>query len=126
MSDVIKDYIAEYKAIHDAGKTAGRHYTDSVDQIKMLKRKGRNSEAISILLDSVAATEAESKRGGAGWGVAPWYYEQLAILFRKEKKIQDEIAILERYMAQPKAPGVGPAKLAKRLQKAKEVAAKSK
>jgi hypothetical protein len=56
--------------------------------------------------------------------VAPWYYEQLAILYRKEKQYQQEVAILERYASKPKAPGVGPEKLAARLEKAKELLTK--
>ena len=66
----------------------------------------------------VAETEAEARANGPRWGVAPWYYEQLAIIYRKEKQYGDEVAILERYASQPKAPGVGPEKLAKRLEKA--------
>lgn len=63
------------------------------------------------------ATEAEAEREGGGRGVAPWYYEQLAIVYRKMKRPADELAVLERYESQPKAPGAGPAKLAKRLAK---------
>ncbi len=83
----------------------------------------RNAEAIALLLELVDATENESKQAGPGWGVAPWYYEQLAILYRREGGCNDEVTILERYQAQPKAPGVGPAKLAERLLKARELVA---
>ena len=58
---------------------------------------------------------------GKGWGVAPWYYEQLAIIYRKMKNFQAEIDILERYKKQEKAPGIGPSKLAARLIKAREL-----
>jgi len=47
-----------------------------------------------------------------------WYYEQLAILYAKQKDRTTEIAILERYDSQRHAPGVGPSKLAARLEKA--------
>ncbi len=53
--------------------------------------------------------------------MASWYYEQLAILYRKEKQYDNEVEILERYERQPKAPGAGPEKLADRLMKAREV-----
>ena len=53
------------------------------------------------------------------WGVAPWYYEQAAIIYRKLDDASAEISILERFMAQRHAPGVGPGELALRLQKAK-------
>jgi hypothetical protein len=107
-----------------AGSVDGKHYTDSVERVKQLKRDGKNSEAIAILLESVNATEAESTFAGEGWGVAPWYYEQLAILYRKEKQYRSEVEILKRYENQPKAPGVGPEKLAARLIKAQELLAK--
>jgi hypothetical protein len=68
--------------------------------------------------------EAESKVGGQDWGVAPWYYEQLAILYRKGKDYSKEVEILERYEAQSKAPGMGPEKLALRLIKARGLASK--
>jgi tetratricopeptide (TPR) repeat protein len=94
------------------------HYSDYVELVKKLKQEKRYSEAIELLLKLVDDTETEAK--AKGWGVAPWYYEQLAIIYRKEKRYSDEIAILERYEAQQKAPGEGPKKLAERLKKAKE------
>ena len=51
-------------------------------------------------------------------GGAAWYYEQLAILYGKQKRPREELGILERYAAQRHAPGVKPAKLAERLEKA--------
>lgn len=110
--------------IHQAGSADGRHYTDSVETVKELKREGRHQEAIAILLESVNSTETESDFAGEGLGVAPWYYEQLAIIYRKERQYQNEVEILERYASQPKAPGAGPQKLAERLKKAKELLAK--
>ncbi|WP_286241156.1 hypothetical protein [Neptuniibacter halophilus] len=105
--------------IRDAGSTAGKHYTDHIETIKQLKREGKNQEAIVLLLDCVEATESQSEHAGEGWGVAPWYYEQLAILYRKERQFDKEVKILERYDSQPKAPGAGPKKLAERLVKAR-------
>jgi len=42
----------------------------------------------------------------------------LAILYGKQKRPREELGILERYAAQRHAPGVKPAKLAERLEKA--------
>jgi hypothetical protein len=103
----------------ESGGESESHYTDSIGEIQRLKREGRDEQAIALLLQAVDATERESQEKGPGWGVAPWYYEQLAVLYRKEKRFADEVAILERYAAQEKAPGVGPQKLAERLEKAK-------
>lgn len=99
----------------------GDHYTDYVERVKQLKSEKKNEEAIQLLLKLVDETEKEAESQGHGWGVAPWYYEQLAILYKKEKQHDDEIKILERYKRQPKAPGAGPKKLADRLIKAYEV-----
>ena len=110
------------ESIKSAGSTDGVHYTDTVETIKQLKRESRHEEAAALLIQSIEATERESRFAGEGWGVAPWYYEQLAIIYRKDKRYEDEVAILERYKAQPKAPGSGPAKLKERLSAAKKLA----
>jgi len=97
------------------------HYTDCVEIVKKLKADGNFDEAIPILIKAIDQTENESRKMGKGWGVAPWYYEQLAIIYRKMKNFQAEIDILERYKKQEKAPGIGPSKLAARLIKAREL-----
>lgn len=65
----------------------------------------------------VLATEAESKTEQRG--VAPAYYEKLAIIYRKQNIKEDEINILERFAKQQHAPGVKPSKLLDRLEKLK-------
>ena len=121
---VVNEINSKMAETRRAGSVDGQHYTDSVETVKQLKREGRYQEAVALLLQSVDATEAESKFAGEGWGVAPWYYEQLAIIYRKEKQYKKEVEILERYASQSKAPGVGPQKLAERLKKAKELVAR--
>ncbi|MDT8342157.1 MAG: hypothetical protein RQ751_11655 [Longimicrobiales bacterium] len=97
------------------GHVDGQHFTGHVDTVKQLKREGRLDEARDLLLRLVEATEEEARANR--WGVAPWYYEQLAIIYRKLKQPQNELVVLERYDRQPKAPGAGPSKLAERLAK---------
>ena len=120
------EFNAEQERRRKAGSVEGAHYTDYVEKVKQLKREKKHDEAIKLLLRLVDATESESKFAGPGWGVAPWYYEQLAILYRKEKRFDDEVEILERYESQPKAPGAGPSKLAERLEKARKLSATEK
>ncbi len=91
----------------------GAHYTEFVPLIEWLKGHGREEEAISILLKLVDQVEGESER--TGLGVAPWYYEQLAILFRKQNRFPEEVMILERFERQRKAPGASVQKLIDRL-----------
>lgn len=100
-----------------AGRIRGRHYTDYVEDVKSFRRSNQDEPAERLLLELVDATEEESRIRGTG--VAPWYYEQLAIIYRKRKDPSAEVAVLERYTSQPHAPGAGPTKLAERLMKAR-------
>ncbi|MDP1563581.1 MAG: hypothetical protein Q8M16_19555 [Pirellulaceae bacterium] len=102
-----------------AKSVAGGHYSDYVASVKQLKSENQNEKAIKLLLRLVAKIEKEAQLKGDGWGVAPWYYEQLAIIYRKEKQYENEVKILERYECQPK--GAGPDKLSLRLLKAREI-----
>jgi len=98
------------------------HYTDALGTIKALKRAGQDDELERVLVWCVESTEVESKAEGSG--VAPYYYEGLAKLYRKQKDYQAEVRILERFARQTHAPGVKPEKLLKRLQRARELAAR--
>jgi hypothetical protein len=99
------------------GFVRGRHYTEYVEYVKALRRSGREVEAERLLLELVDATEAEAR--AEKWGVAPWYYEQLAISYRKQGNPQGEVDILERYARQTSAPGSMPPELITRLEKAR-------
>jgi len=109
-----------------AESSSGGHYTEYVERIKQLKAEKKNEEAVKLLLKLVDEIEKEAKSQGEGWGVAPWYYEQLAILYRKEKQYDNEVGILERYQRQAKAPSAIPGKLAERLVKAQELRNKNR
>ncbi|MDE0495984.1 MAG: hypothetical protein OXH86_01390 [Acidimicrobiaceae bacterium] len=82
-----------------------------VDSVTNLKRQERYDEALTILEGCMAAEEAHIG------GVAPWYYEQAAIIHRKKKDRAAELGVLRRYAAQPHAPGALPPKLLARLAK---------
>jgi hypothetical protein len=98
----------------------GRHYTTYVSEVKNLKKSGKLEEVEKLLLELIAATEAESV--AEGFGVAPWYYEELAKVYRKQKEYAKEVAILERFAAQKHAPGAKPPRLLERLEKARHLA----
>lgn len=55
------------------------------------------------------------ERDSAQLPVAPWYYEQLANLYRRADRAGEERALLERYMRQPHGAGVKAARLEARL-----------
>ena len=95
------------------GFVDGRHYSAYVVEVRRLKRVGDLDGAKELLLRLVDASEAEAE--GGGWGVDPWYYEQLAIIYGQKKQPADELAILERYERQAGAPGMISERLAKRL-----------
>jgi hypothetical protein len=84
------------------GYYRGHHYTAYVDEVKELKRSGELAAVEHLLLRLVEAVEAEAKANC--WAVAPAYYEQLAIIYRKLKDTPKETAILTRYIEQLKAP----------------------
>jgi DNA polymerase-3 subunit epsilon len=86
-----------------------------VDAVTKAKREGRLDDACIMLKEEIENQEVESRT--TGLGVAPWYYEQLAVVYRKQDRHQDELAVLERYDRQIKAPGATPALLKARLEK---------
>jgi hypothetical protein len=112
----------EKRRMESAAKVDGKHYTAHVEHVKQLKRDGKNQEAIRLLLRLVDAVEAEARTAVGQWSIAPWHYQQLAIVYRKERQYEDEVAILERYRKVAK-PSKGD-KLVERLSKARELQAK--
>jgi len=113
--------LGEEQPIHNPGYHKGRHFTTYVSDVKKLKKDGKLTEAEKLLLELISATESESASDGNG--VAPWYYEELAKIYRKQRVYSKEVVILERFARQKHAPGAKPAQLLERLKKAKELAA---
>lgn len=78
---------------------------------------GQPAEAERLLLQACLIEEAQAEREKRS--VRAILYERLAILYRETKRLEDEIAILERFAAQRHATGSGAAKLLARLEKAR-------
>lgn len=97
------------------GYVDGRYYAEYVDTVRALRSNGDEDGAVSLLLRLVDATEAESRSERSG--VAPWYYEQLAIAYRKLGLHDEELQTLQRFARQPHARGASVAKLLDRLEK---------
>ena len=85
------------------GLVNGKHYTEYVDAVKKLKRQGELDKAETLLLQLLAAVEGEAL--AENWIVAPWYYEQLAIIYRKQKDETKELEILKRFTNQKHEEG---------------------
>lgn len=84
----------------------------SVEPIKQLKREGRLEEALKLCYVAIEAAET------AGWSPpAPWYTEQAAIIHRKLKEPEKEIAVLERWTQRCPADMLPNHKLQVRLEK---------
>ena len=90
------------------------HYTDARGTIQKLKSEEQYDELERVLWWCVEGTEREDPGG-----VAPYYYEQLAILYRKQGRRVDEVDVLERFAGQPHTRGKKPEKLLERLEKLK-------
>jgi len=106
----------EEAALRKPGFVRGRHYTEYVSEVESLKREGRLKDAEKLLLELIDAVEEEARaRGPGGWAIAPWYYQQLAIIYRKQKNYAAEIDILKRYV---ELTGLTEGRLADRLKKA--------
>ena len=97
MTDIfgLDEYAKKAELREKAGLFHGRHYTTYVEEVKQLKRENKLIEAEKLLLTLIYFVEQEGIY--TDWGLAPWYYEQLAIIYRKQLRYQDEISILERY-----------------------------
>lgn len=106
------------------GYLRGRHYTTYMQDVNKLKGQFEFLEVEKLLLELIDAIETESKADDVG--VAPWYYEELAKVYRRIKDFNKELDILERFAKQQHAPGVKPKKLLERLDKTNTLLAKEK
>lgn len=77
------------------GAVGGIHYLQTVEPIKQLKREGRLEEALRLCYLAIEGAERDRQ----GREPAPWYTEQAAIIHRKLGQRDEEIAILERWLA---------------------------
>lgn len=111
--------LGKVNSVDRPGNYQGRHYTTYLEEIKELKRSNSTDELERLLLGLIDATEAQAKV--EGYGVAPYYTEQLAILYRKQGEYFKEIKILSRYIkaAQQVKDCRSMAGIVERLEKAK-------
>lgn len=98
----------------------GDRISELVSRVTVLKREEQYDEALQLLHEEIDRQENDSATGLGG--VAPWYYEQAAVIYRKVGRHDDEIAVLERFAVQQHAPGAKPPQLLERLIKAKDAA----
>ncbi len=81
----------------DAGQVRGRHYREWRQEIAELKKARRFSDALQLLAECIEATERADRVSGNGCPDR-WFYEQSAMIYRRQRDFHAEVAVLERYL----------------------------
>ena len=97
------------------GMHRNKHHSEYAEVVQALKREGELQAAERLLAQLIDAVEAED--AVEKFGVAPWCYQQMAIIKRKLRDRAGEIDVLERFAAQRHAPGKAVEALLERLRK---------
>lgn len=111
-----------------AGEFQYDHYTEAMPEVKQLKRDQEHEAVEELLLWCIdyleAETEMHHRREDGFAAVPPAYYRHLAIVYRKDDRYEDEVAILQRYTDACKRIGQTPNDtIQQRLARAQELAA---
>lgn len=111
------------------GEVDGKYYAEHMDSYKDLKRAGRLDEACTVLKKCIKAAERETakfraKKGWENYALAPAYYWELAVIYRKMKFYDLECKILERYIDHPAAVKERLSGFTERLEKARSLKSK--
>lgn len=91
-------------------------YLDLVEPIKKAKRAGKNEEALDLCMIAIDLAEKQQMPGGP----PPWYTTQAAIVLRKLGRVDEEIAVLERYLEHIPAEYHQGHRVGERLEKARQ------
>lgn len=84
----------------EPGSFRGKHFTEWAPIVDQLRVEGRLDESLALAYECIEATERED--GAEGYGVAPAYYEDAAIVLRKQRRYAEEVQVLERYLQRTK------------------------
>lgn len=95
------------------GVVDGRHYLETIEPIKQLKRDGKLEEALKLCYTGIEGAEADRD----GREPAPWYTEQAAIIHRKRGEHDHEVAVLRRWLAACPVDRRAGSKIQQRLEK---------
>jgi len=100
---------------------AGTPLPDWLDVVKFLVKDGRPEEALRLVHVLIEAAEEEARLSKRE--PAPAYTERAAMIYRKQRRYTEEIAIIERWEAacppDQRGPGAGQERLARRLERAR-------
>lgn len=98
------------------GMVDGFHYLELVEPIKQLKREGLLEEALKLCYRAIEGAE----RDNHGREPAPAYTLEAAIIHRKLKQREAEIAVLERWLRQCPPERRDDSEIGRRLAKLKQ------
>jgi uncharacterized protein YlxW (UPF0749 family) len=103
------------------------NYSAATDRVAEMKREQRHDDVEELLrwcIDYVEAEAAFQQRREYGYAaIAPAYYRDLAIVYRKDDRHQDEVEVLERYVDACRELGnEAQEKMVSRLDRARELA----
>lgn len=132
-----------YADEHDAEFVRGRHFLECGDELKRLKREGRLDKALALAMEIIEATERGQAVGArnapkraAYFGgkpgdhlpreTPPGWTEHAAIILRKLGRFEEEVAVIDRWIAHAGPPdrwvGATHTKLLARRERAIELA----
>ena len=95
-----------------AGAVRGRYFNEWYGEVERLREIGDDQDAVNLLLDMLAATEAEAQADGSY--VAPQPYEALARILHDRGDAESELSILERFYRQERPGGAVAVRLLER------------
>lgn len=99
MPDWVSDFQQAELARAEAGKVDGRHYAEFVPEVQALLKAGDEDAAAGLLLRLIDAVEREAQIQIAGCtGVPPWYFEQLAAIYKKRGMAAERGRLIQRQM----------------------------
>ncbi len=85
-----------------------------IKEIKIMKEQQMYPQLEKLLVHCITTSEEATI-----FGASPWYYEQLADIYREQQKHKKEVMVLEQYLKKSKAPNHNRANLYKRLDEAR-------
>ncbi len=85
-----------------------------IKEIKAMKEQQKFDQLERLLIHCITTSEEATS-----FGASPWYYEQLADIYREQKAHKKEVIVLEKYLRKSKAPNHNRASLYKRLDEAR-------
>jgi len=133
-SYIKKHYEKEQDTLQHLDNEQDFNYLSIVNIIPKLKREKKYPEAIELLKKAIASIQNEKQNtdgiGTTSWyfdepdeqkysnyNTPPWYFYQLAVIYRKEKQYEDEVQVIKDYLNITKDEKYRDNKITDRLEK---------